>query len=485
MPLLVHADDPLPPVPGPLLITEIQTGSSLSASEEFIELYNAATQTIDFAAGHWQVQVADAAATSWAAPHRTIALTGTLAPGAYYVLASKVATGGQEVPYLPGSANAWFSAGIAATAGHIRVLQTVNQTAADGNCAAQQIVSDEVEWSEPGTGVPLHASLDARVLFNTETSGIAPGKSLLRVSDTNNDTVDFVLGDPTPGTGSVTVLPVTSAVWQDTCVPAPAKPVPNDDPAPAIPAADIGLTAPQISELLPNPAAPLTDAADEFIELYNPNNIAFDLSGFTLQTGGTAKHSYIFPEGASLPPVGFVAFYARDTELVLSNAASQAALLDPLGAVVVQSDAYAKAPPGKSWLLADGSWQWSDVPTPGEANRLAVPIQPEPVATATATPKKAAAKAAAPAVKAAKTTKAAAKPKTAKPAAKPAAKVANVQSAGMSEPPPKGSMHIGVLAVVAGIAVVYGAYEYRHELSNKFFQLRANRGLGRKDGPGT
>ena len=54
-----------------------------------------------------------------------------------------------------------------------------------------------------------------------------------------------------------------------------------------MPAADIGLSAPQISELLPNPAGTGNDATDEFIELYNPNDQPFDLSGFVLQTGLT------------------------------------------------------------------------------------------------------------------------------------------------------------------------------------------------------
>ncbi|HSW66720.1 MAG TPA: lamin tail domain-containing protein [Bacillota bacterium] len=482
VPLLVHADNPLPNAPGQLLITEIQTGSGQGASEEFIELYNATTQPVDFAAGHWQLQIADAAAGDWTVPHRSIALTGTLLPGSYYLLASKVTASGEAIKYLPATANDWFSAGIAAAAGHVRLLRTINQTAADGSCTPRQLVSDEVEWSEVANGLPLHASLDARTSFNADAGGIAPGKSLQRMQDTDNDTADFVLGDPTPGAGAMAAPSAALETPQDACVlAAPSEPEAPavDDPAPVVPPADIGLTAPQISELLPNPAAPLSDASDEFIELYNPNGAPFDLSGFTLQTGSAAKHSYVFPKDTVLPSVGFAAFYARDTELVLSNTASQVTLLDPLGAVVAQSDAYSKAPSGQSWLLADNVWQWTDKPTPGEANHLSLPAPAQPAA-AVAAPKKATAKVSSPAVKAAKTTKVAAKPK----AAKTAAKAPAVQSARLPDPPPKGSLHIGVLAVVAAIAVVYGAYEYKTELSNKFYQLRANRSAGRKNGSG-
>jgi len=490
MPLLAHADDPLLAAAMPVQISQLQTGSTASASEEFIELYNATAQPIDFAAGHWQLQIADAGATSWASPHRSIDLSGTLAAGAYYVLASKTTSAGQETPYLADTADAWFSAGIAAAGGHVRLLQTTNQTGADGSCAPQQAVIDELEWSEATTGTPLHSSLDGRSLFVAEAPGIAAGKSLQRLQDTDNDAVDFVLSDPTPKThAAAPVTPQVAEVTADACTPVaspePDSPAPGGNPEPALPAADIGLMAPQISELLPNPAAPATDADDEFVELYNPNDVLFDLSGFTLQTGSTAKHSYVFPDGTLLPAAGFAAFYSRDTELVLSNTAGQATLIDPLGVVVAQSDIYSKAAAGESWLLASGSWQWSSVPTPGDANQLVVPAVPAPpVSPAPAAKKSTAKTAAAPAVKAAKIAskapKTAAKPK----AAKPAKKTAVQQTASMPEEPPKGNMHIGVLAVVALIAVVYGAYEYRHELSNRFYQLRGNRDLGRKDRPG-
>ncbi len=86
-----------------------------------------------------------------------------------------------------------------------------------------------------------------------------------------------------------------------------------------IPSSDIGLAAPQITEVLPNPASPQTDADDEFIELYNSNNTAFDLTGFTLQVGLTTKHNYTFPPGTNLPARGYTAYLSTDTNLSSSN----------------------------------------------------------------------------------------------------------------------------------------------------------------------
>lgn len=57
------------------------------------------------------------------------------------------------------------------------------------------------------------------------------------------------------------------------------------DVTPVIPAANVGLKPPQLSEFLPNPGSPQTDANDEYIELYNPNDKRFDLSGYALEVG--------------------------------------------------------------------------------------------------------------------------------------------------------------------------------------------------------
>ncbi|HEX7368547.1 MAG TPA: lamin tail domain-containing protein, partial [Candidatus Saccharimonadales bacterium] len=102
---------------------------------------------------------------------------------------------------------------------------------------------------------------------------------------------------------------------------------------PSLPASDVGLQAPRINELLPNPAGTGNDATDEFIELYNANPATFDLSGFTLQTGTTTTHQYTFPAGTVLPPKTFEAFYSAATNLTLSNSGGRAALLDPFGNV--------------------------------------------------------------------------------------------------------------------------------------------------------
>lgn len=216
----------------------------------------------------------------------------------------------------------------------------------------------------------------------------------------------------------------------------------------SLPAADIGLAAPQISEVLPNPAPPQTDADDEFIELYNSNNKDFDLSGFVLQVGTTAVHKYTFPDGTVIGANKFTAFFSADTGLSLSNSQGQVALLDPSGDMLNQTDIYGTAKDGYAWVAADGLWQWTTTPTPNALNVITAPASKNSKSTSTATVKKAGSKT----------------------AASPGSS-SNFPSGGTPAP----SLHPAILAGVGSLAVVYALYEYRNDLANQLYKLRRYR----------
>jgi hypothetical protein len=215
----------------------------------------------------------------------------------------------------------------------------------------------------------------------------------------------------------------------------------------AIPADDNGLTVPQISEVLPNPAPPQTDANDEFVELYNANARPFDLSGFILQVGTTTLHKYTFPSGTTLESNQFSAFYASDTGLSLSNSDGQVKLLDPAGNLLNQTDEYTDAKDGYSWVKADGLWQWTTKPTPAAANQISPPASKTKSSD------------------------------TASSKSKKAATVAAVADSGGSGggPPSSVAVHPLVLAGVGAAALIYALYEYRHDLANLVYKLRRNR----------
>lgn len=223
----------------------------------------------------------------------------------------------------------------------------------------------------------------------------------------------------------------------------------------AIPDSDTGLAAPQISEVLPNPAPPVTDADGEFIELYNSNNITFDLSGFSLQAGTTTLHKYTFPDGTKLDAHQFKAFYSGDTGLNLSNSDGQVKLLEPGGNVLGQTDEYSTAKDGYAWVTADGLWQWTTTPTPNAKNIITTPPLTKKLSKASAGSKK-------------------------KPASALAAgsAVSNLPPGG----PAASSLHPAILAGIGGLAVVYALYEYRHDLANQLYRFRRYREARRAAG---
>jgi hypothetical protein len=225
-----------------------------------------------------------------------------------------------------------------------------------------------------------------------------------------------------------------------------------------------------ITELLPNPALPQTDANDEFIELYNPNASAVDLTGYRLETGNSFSYRYTL-DGHIIAPYSYLVLYSKDTGLVLSNSGGRARLLAPDGTVVSEAAPYGTAKEGVSWVFDGAGWQWSISPTAGIGNVVtALPVSaPKNVAKpkkVTSSPKpKGASLPKSTAVKQAKAKGASTKKTKAKKTPQTVAKT----DAKSSKKPP---LNTAILAAIGMIALTYAAYEYRTDIANQFHKLR-------------
>jgi hypothetical protein len=300
---------------------------------------------------------------------------------------------------------------------------------------------DYVSWSSGADGVIPNvpsASKDPKAAYYRYAGSNGYSWQLADIDASNSCQLD-VAG--AAASGPSVLAAVTTAVPSVVGVGSPEATI-------TLPAADIGLAAPQISEVLPNPAPPQSDAEDEFIELYNSNGKDFDLSGFVLQSGTTSLHKYTFPDGTIIGPKQFKAFYAGDTNLSLSNTSGQVSLLDPTENVLSQTDQYGMAKDGYAWVSADGLWQWTTIPTPDSINKISAPAV-KSSAKASATAKKGSSH------------------------STPAA--ASSSASGPSGGTPVSSLHPAVLAGIGSLAVVYGLYEYRNDLANQLYRLRRYR----------
>jgi|GEM_PF-1106247 len=279
------------------------------------------------------------------------------------------------------------------------------------------------------------------------------------------------LTPPTPGTDNITP-PSNFPVLIPTEFPALAS-----SDTPGLGGETPAKLSPQIiiTELLPNPSPPSTDENDEFVELYNPGIDAVDLDGYKVQTGSNYSYSFTI-DNQTILAGGYLVLTSGGTGLTLANTAGRARLLDPVGNVISETDPYEDADEGATWALINGIWQWTNTPTSGNANvftavlAVAKTTKKASAKTTTAKPKVSSAKA--------KTTKKAKKVKAAKaPKTKKVTAAANASS--LTNTTQTSSLHPGVLVLVGGLALVYAAYEYRHDFANTLYKFRRNRAARR------
>ena len=141
----------------------------------------------------------------------------------------------------------------------------------------------------------------------------------------------------------------------------------------------------KLSEILPNPSG--SDVGAEFIEIYNPSDVAVQLSAYRLFiTAGASKKSHYFPEGAVIGPGEYKAFSDKDMKYTLNNSSGSVVLIAvqgaALGDVELDEAAYENPADGMAWAWfhddvdTEGSavdgWTYTQTPTPGAQNRHSV-----------------------------------------------------------------------------------------------------------------
>jgi hypothetical protein len=122
-----------------------------------------------------------------------------------------------------------------------------------------------------------------------------------------------------------------------------------------------------ITELLPD--APSVDTGQEFIEFYNPNDVAINLAGYKLQLGPGFTKEFVFAEGM-IESGQYLTFSDTFTGIVLPNATGQQLrLIAPAGNTVSTTQAYINADDDVSWALVEDIWIFTNQITPGAPNK--------------------------------------------------------------------------------------------------------------------
>lgn len=415
------------------LISEFQTGSVSSPSHEFVELYNPTEAAISVEG--WVVEYKSATSVdTLSAWTKKATLSGTLPSHGFYLIAPK--------SYLS-AANAEWSVGMASPGGNIRLRSSEGTTLDQVGYGVAANAAETNPASAPAAGQSLERLPGA----GNETGGNAV--------DTNNNVADFIIRE----------VPAPQNTASSAEIPGAVNEVPVDAPGelPVEPTVYPKIT---ITELLIDPQAPLTDAEDEFIEIYNPATEAAVISGYTLRAGTGFKDLYVLPE-TIIGGGEYLALFSRDTKLSLVNTGGAVQILDPTGVIIDQTDAYPDAEPGLTWALVDGSWDWTLQSTPASANVYVAPL----VAAPTATKKLAASKKAA-------VTKVPKKATSKKVAAAKKPKTTKVKAAATSKPAPPMAKNFQpanwLIALLIGLTISYAIYEFRYDIQNIYRRARGH-----------
>ncbi|TAK89210.1 lamin tail domain-containing protein [Patescibacteria group bacterium] len=422
----------------PVVISELLTGTPANASQEFVELYNASSQPVSV--DGWTIEYKSATSTdvasSWS---RKATLSGSVAGFGYYLVASS--------QLYPESDSEWSST-LSSTGGHVRVKDGAGK------------VSDLV-----GYGTTANAA------EGTPMPAPASGKSIERMPgalnplagngvDTGNNVLDFMVRDEPQPQSTQSAIETFD----------PIIPVPEADPieTPAVPTLPTAYPALEITELLVNPASPLSDDQDEFIELYNPNSFPVNVQGYQLRTGSNFTSSYVIPP-LQIGPYEYAAFKSEQTGLSLTNSGGAVRLLDPSGAMTDQTETYGQAPDGQSWAKFVDGWRWTLETTFGKPNiavGLVATVKPKKIAAKKTTAKKPAE------VKVAKA-KSSKAPKNTK---KKTGSSSPVQVAGARLQPAT-----WLIILLAILTIGYATYEFRNDIRNLFYRLKSRFAAGRPD----
>lgn len=447
----------------PIVIAELKVFDSAGADVEFIELFNPNQEPVDVTG--WLIQYRTASSPSDKAwldkslagkdqDTKARLLCGAdcrvIMSARGRLLVASPSAGYSDADITPNA-----SLGFASTGGQVRLV-SVNELTGEqdeedllgyGKIASSGLPAAHAE-TRPAAVHMANGSLKRQVLVGDE------------LQDTDDNWLDFMASEPaSPGEAEHYSPPPTSPSPEE------SSPPPVEAPQPVTQFVD-GL---RLSELLPDPVSPQTDAEDEFIELINKGETVIDLAGHSLKTGSNRSQAYQLPAGQMLEPGERLVIDAAKSGLSLTNSGSLVELY--WAEQIIDSVSYPAAKPGQSWSVqADGSWAWAS-PTPAASN---VPPQLAAIVSKARPASKKKTATAKPA--AAKKTK---QSKAAKPVKAKKAKKVKLATASAKQPEPaKPDASLWVAGGLAMATTGYLAYDYRawfHRLGDSLRRWLAGR----------
>ncbi len=345
MPFLTFAES------GTLVISQVQVSGDGGANDEFIEIYN--PTDVDINLSDWSLQYKTA---SGVFPLTTKKNFGDLTvPAKKYFLVGNTGYNGSVTADLTHSVFAMSGSSTGATV--FLVHSTTLLTSGTDSSIADKLGYGDSPTNSPETSnAPLPAS----------------EQSLMRTaSDTDNNLVDFALGNTNPrnkvfDTGGGTPPPPPPTP-QPNPPPPPPSPQPNPPPPPPPPTPQPNPPPPPppppatnvnvvINEIFPHPAS----NQQEYIELKNIGTAMANLKDWSIVIG---DKKFVFGD-VQLAPSAILVLTKSQTKLVLSNHPMQTIELKNAAGSLVQSLMFSQPMKRQSYTRTGSIYVWTN-PTPG------------------------------------------------------------------------------------------------------------------------
>jgi len=325
-----------------VIINEVAwMGSSASANDEWMELYNDASP-VDLAG--WKI--------IWGADDKySITLAGQISANGYFLLER---TNDDSVPGI--TADQIYAGALGNSGDYLKLFNAQNSLVSEINASAGWPAGD-----------------NAQKLTMERTAGGAWQNSA-NADGTPKAANSSESSAPTP---TPSAAPSSSPAPTATATPSPSATAQTFDYSKDI----------LINEFLPAPSsagpAP-SDGEKEWVELFNAGSAVINLAGWQIDDAENSTSPQVIPANATIYANGFLVISFNKS--TLNNEGDKVRLLWP-DDQVVHAVSYDKAKPGQSVAKFGASWLWTNQPTPGSANKKSALENNKPAAMATATEK--------------------------------------------------------------------------------------------------
>jgi len=333
-----------------VIINEIAwMGTTTSANDEWIELYNNSGNPINF--DGWLVKAEDGVPE--------IKLSGAISARNFYLMERTDDNSAANI-----AADFIYKGALGNSGENLKLYDNFGSLIDEVNCGSGWLA---------GIGKPEYKTMEKNNTGwqTSENAGGTPksqnSAGAIKIKENPNNQIPMTDQTPSPNVQNTTTTTPQNSPEFATIPPLSPPPTSSStplftpSPTPTYPDGII------FNEILPSPEG--ADSENEWIEIFNQNNFEVDISRWIIKDSEGTITIYPLPDGIKIPELGYLIIGRKESKITMNNDKDSLAFLQPDGKIA-DSIYYEKAPLGQSYNRNKNSWEWSGSLTPGVKNSI-------------------------------------------------------------------------------------------------------------------